>query len=157
MVPGECQAQMVPLLTGQKERAMTPAIGNSERKAAVKALLETAFTPGISATEKRKVMSRYINPNKYIQHSAVVPDGFEGLMSLVARFDDEYDSYAVEVKRMIAENELVVAHCHYTYGSRDPRGKSIAEIFRFEGGFIVEHWDVIQDIPEVCANANGVF
>lgn len=136
---------------------MAPAVESAERKTAVKALLETAFTRGLSVDEKRKTMSRYINPGKYIQHSAVVPDGFEGLMSLVARFDDEYDAYAVDVKRMIAEGDLVVAHCHYTYGSSDPRGKSIAEIFRFENGLIVEHWDVIQDIPEVCANANGMF
>jgi len=102
-------------------------------------------------------MARYINPNKYIQHSAVVPDGFEGLMGLVARFDDDFGSYAVYVKRMIAEEDLVVAHCHYTYGPKDPRGKSIVEIFRFEDGLIVEHWDVIQDVPEVFANTNGKF
>lgn len=127
------------------------------RKEAVKALLEAAFTPGLGIDEKRALMARYINPNKYIQHSAVVPDGFEGLMGLVARFDDDFGSYAVEVKRMIAEDDLVVAHCHYTYGAKDPQGKSIVEIFRFEDGRMVEHWDVIQDIPEVCANTNGVF
>ena len=128
-----------------------------ERKAAVKALLEAAFTPGLGVSEKRELMARYINPNKYIQHSAVVPDGFEGLMSLVERFDDDFGSYAVDVKRMIAEDDFVVAHCHYTYGPKDPRGKSIVEIFRFEDGRMVEHWDVIQDIPEVFANTNGMF
>ena len=127
------------------------------RKAAVKALLEAAFTPGLGVEEKRALMASYINPDKYIQHSAVVPDGFEGLTGLVARFDDDFGSYAVDVKRVIAEEDFVVAHCHYTYGPKDPRGKSIAEIFRFEDGLMVEHWDVIQDIPEVFANTNGMF
>lgn len=126
-------------------------------KKAVQALLEVAFTPGPSASEKREIMGRYINPQKYIQHSAVVPDGFDGLMSLVAAFDEQFEGYGVEVKRLIAEGNYVWAHCHYSYGSVDPRGKAIVEIFRFEDGLMVEHWDVIQDVPEIFANANGMF
>jgi predicted SnoaL-like aldol condensation-catalyzing enzyme len=127
------------------------------RKANVETLLKIAFTKGLSASEKRKQMSRYINPDKYIQHSATVPDGFDGLMALVSNFDEQFDDYAVSVKRMIAEGDYVVAHCHYTYGSRGGLGKAIVEIFRFEGDLIVEHWDVIQDVPAVRANTNNMF
>lgn len=127
------------------------------RKANVETLLKIAFTRGASASEKRQRMSRYINPNMYIQHSATVPDGFDGLMSLVCKFDEQFDDYAVWVKRLIAEGDYVVAHCHYTYGDGGGLGKAIAEIFRFEGDFIVEHWDVIQDIPAVRANTNSMF
>lgn len=126
-------------------------------KASVVALLQAAFTPGASASDKRAVMSRYINPEKYIQHSAVVPDGFDGLMSLVATFDEQFETYGVEVKRLVAEGDFVWAHCHYSYGPSDPRGKAIVEIFRFEDGLMVEHWDVIQDVPERSANQNGMF
>jgi predicted SnoaL-like aldol condensation-catalyzing enzyme len=52
---------------------------------------------------------------------------------------------------------VVFAHCHYTYGPRDPRGKAIAEVFRFENDRIVEHWDVIQDVPAESKNPNGMF
>jgi predicted SnoaL-like aldol condensation-catalyzing enzyme len=127
-------------------------------KAAVTALLEVAFTPGRPIEEKRAAMSRYINPDKYIQHSATVPDGFEGLVSLVAQFDQIFGSaYRVDVKRVIAECDFVWAHCHYHFGPTVPLGKAIVEIFRFEDGKMVEHWDVIQEVPEISANRNGVF
>lgn len=127
------------------------------KKKAVIELLQVAFTPGRSPDEKRALMAQYINPNKYIQHSAVVPDGFDGLMSLVAQFDEQFGGYSVEVKRVIAEDDFVWAHCHYGYGPSDPLGKAIVEIFRFEDGLMVEHWDVIQDVPADSANTNGMF
>ena len=133
------------------------AVTTEDRKAAVEALLQSAFTPGRTVEEKRAEMSKYINPDKYIQHSAVVPDGFDGLMSLVAQFDTQFESYSVEVKRLIAEDDFVWAHCHYRYGPSDPLGKAIVEIFRFEGERMVEHWDVIQDVPTASANSNGMF
>ncbi|KRB52671.1 hypothetical protein ASE02_11860 [Phenylobacterium sp. Root700] len=102
-------------------------------------------------------MAKYINPQKYIQHSATVPDGFDGLMRLVAEFDSQFPAYGVSVKRMIAEGDFVVAHCHYSYGLPDDLGKAIVEIFRFEGDQMVEHWDVIQDIPRERANQNSMF
>jgi predicted SnoaL-like aldol condensation-catalyzing enzyme len=136
---------------------MTDTLDLTDRKARVQALLEIAFTPGRSPAEKRELMSKLINPAKYIQHSATVPDGFDGLMSLVAGFDDQFPSYGVSVKRLIAEGDWVVAHCHYTYGTPGDLGKAIVEIFRFEDDLMVEHWDVIQDVPAQRANANGMF
>jgi predicted SnoaL-like aldol condensation-catalyzing enzyme len=127
------------------------------RKASVQTLLEVAFTPGRSPSEKRVLMSRCINRDEYIQHSATVPDGFEGLMSLVEAFDNEFSAYGVSVKRMIAEGDFVVAHCHYTYGRPDDLGSAIVEIFRFEGDLMVEHWDVIQPVPRESLNTNGMF
>ncbi|MGY4395524.1 putative SnoaL-like aldol condensation-catalyzing enzyme [Sphingomonas sp. UYAg733] len=128
-----------------------------DNKRAVVDLLKVAFTPGRSPAEKRARMAELINPAKYIQHSAVVPDGFDGLMSLVEQFDVQFDDYGVEVKRVIAEGDEVWAHCHYRYGSDVPRGRAIVEIFRFENGLMVEHWDVIQDVPAKSANSNGMF
>src|SRR5688500_19952755 len=52
--------------------------------------------------------------------------------------------------------DLVVLHVHSTRGDGSP-GRAIVDIFRLENGKVVEHWDVIQDIPEKAANANGMF
>lgn len=127
------------------------------RKAVTAALLTTAFDNTRPIDEKRQIMSRLMDANGYIQHSPGLGDGLESLLSLIATFDRDFPGYAIAIKRMIAEGDLVFAHCHYTYGARDPRGKAIAEIFRFEGDRIVEHWDVIQDVPATSCNGNGMF
>jgi predicted SnoaL-like aldol condensation-catalyzing enzyme len=127
------------------------------RKQAVTDLLEIAFDSKIPLARKRVGMARHIDPARYIQHSPGIANGLEALLQLIEGFDRDLPGYAVKVKRVIAEGDLVFAHCHYTFGAQDRRGKAIAEIFRFENELIVEHWDVIQDVPADSANDNGMF
>jgi predicted SnoaL-like aldol condensation-catalyzing enzyme len=42
-------------------------------------------------------------------------------------------------------------------GNPDNSGRALADYFRLENGKVVEHWDVIQDIPQTSANDNGMF
>lgn len=128
-----------------------------QRKAAVRDLLQTAFDCTLSIAEKRRAMSRHVTADRYRQHSPGIDNGLEALLALIDGFDRDFPGYAIDIKRMIAEDDLVFAHCHYTYGPRDPAGKAIAEVFRFDGDRIVEHWDVIQDVPAVSRNGNGMF
>jgi len=128
-----------------------------QRKAAVRDLLLTAFDCTVPLGEKRRRMSHHVTSDRYRQHSPGIDNGLEALMQLIEGFDRDFPGYAIAIKRMIAEDDLVFAHCHYTYGQRDPAGKAIAEIFRFEGDRIVEHWDVIQDVPPTSRNGNGMF
>jgi hypothetical protein len=48
-------------------------------------------------------------------------------------------------------------HSHWHGLSDNPRGEAVVDIFRLEGGKVLEHWDVIQPIPEKSANANTMF
>jgi len=93
---------------------------------------------------------------RYIQHNPGVPDGAEGLKRLVALLKERFPNSRSEIKRVIAEGDLVVLHVHSV---REPgqRGRAIVDIFRLENGKIVEHWDVIQDVPETAANTNTMF
>ena len=93
---------------------------------------------------------------RYIQHNPLVPDGPEGLRRLVTLLKEKFPNSKSEIKRVIAEGDLVVLHVHST---REPgqRGRAIVDIFRLENGKIVEHWDVIQDVPETAANTNTMF
>ncbi len=51
---------------------------------------------------------------------------------------------------------MVVTHSHLTLTPGKP-GLALADFFRFEGDKVVEHWDVIQEIPDASANSNGMF
>lgn len=62
----------------------------------------------------------------------------------------------MEVKRVLVDREFVVTHSHVQQNP-EQRGAVVVHIFRFEGGKIVELWDVGQPIPETSLNQNGMF
>ena len=99
--------------------------------------------------------SKYFGP-RYIQHNPLAPDGIEGFKRLVTLLKEKFPNSHSEIKRVVAEGDLVVLHVHSV---REPgqRGRAIVDMFRLENGKIVEHWDVIQDIPEKPANDNTMF
>jgi predicted SnoaL-like aldol condensation-catalyzing enzyme len=92
----------------------------------------------------------------YKQHNPTAADGAEGLKGFIDFLKSKYPNQKGEIKRVIAEGDLVVLHVHSTRGDNTP-GRAIVDIFRLENGKVVEHWDVIQDIPEKPANNNGMF
>ena len=90
----------------------------------------------------------------YIQHNPMVPTGREAAVKLLSeRIRPEG---IADIKRVIAEGDLVVLHVHSRSNAQD-RGRAIVDIFRVKDGKIVEHWDVIQPVPEKAANDNTMF
>jgi predicted SnoaL-like aldol condensation-catalyzing enzyme len=99
--------------------------------------------------------SKYLG-DKYIQHNPLAADGPEGLKAFIKFLRDTYPKAHSEIKQVFADGDYVILHVH---SIKEPgtRGQAIVDLFRLENGKIVEHWDVIQLIPEKSANSNTMF
>ena len=93
----------------------------------------------------------------YRQHNPLIEDGVEGVKKFAAWVTENHPDAHCEIKRVFADGDHVILHSHWHGLSDNPRGEAVVDIFRLEGGKVVEHWDVIQPIPETSANANTMF
>lgn len=99
--------------------------------------------------------AKFIGP-RYVQHNPTAPDGPEGFKAFLGFLREKFPDSHSEIKRAFAEGDYVILHVH-SVREKGSRGRAIVDIFKLEDGKIVEHWDVVQEIPEKAANGNGMF
>lgn len=91
----------------------------------------------------------------YRQHNPVAADGKEALIAFLKSMPPGV-TYHYEFKRVLSDGDMVVVHSWCTASPTD-RGSAVVDMFRLEHGKVVEHWDVVQPIPEKSANNNTMF
>ena len=102
-----------------------------------------------------EAVEKYGGPS-YIQHNPQAADGFEAFVQFVTGFVEQFPQLSLDIKRAVAEGDLVVTHSLIKTSPED-RGTAAADFFRLEDGKIVEHWDVLQPVPESAANDHPMF
>ncbi len=93
----------------------------------------------------------------YRQHNPLIGEGMDGLRKFVAWIHANRPDAHGEIKRVFADGDYVILHSQWRGLSDSPRGEAVVDIYRCENGKVVEHWDVIQPIPETAANTNTMF
>ena len=122
-----------------------------KNKATVRAFYDTAFNQKLPG----EAVSRYVG-RVYRQHNPLFGDGAQAFIDAVKAWTGAHPSLRADIKRILAEGDFVVTHVHIRDHDED-RGVAALDIFRLEDGKIVEHWDVIQAIPDKAANGNTMF
>jgi predicted SnoaL-like aldol condensation-catalyzing enzyme len=101
---------------------------------------------------------RWVHPD-YIQHNPNAPTGRDASMAFLVDAVNTNPELTHEVKRVIyGDGDLVAVHHHFRR-KRDERGWAVVDILRIENGYVVEHWDVMQPVPDPAEtrNSNSMF
>lgn len=130
---------------------LVSSVAYADHKKVVRDFYETAFVKH----DPKGAMRDFVGP-MYIQHNPRVENGPQPFITYFTEFYRKNPHAKTEIKRMIAEGDLVVVHAHSRANEKD-LGYAAIDIFRLEQGKIVEHWDAVQAVPEKSANTNTMF
>ena len=117
-----------------------------KNKALVLDAFDTLFNKRDYATAEK-----YWSPD-YIQHSAHIEPGRDGLFNLIRNTPD---SLRYEHQLIVAEGDYVIVHGRFS-GTGRPVSWVAADIVRIENGRLAEHWDVLQDEATKVESKSGL-
>ena len=106
----------------------------------------------------RDAFMAWMHPD-YIQHNPNAPTGRDATLAMMEASLSRLPDLSHEVKRVVwGDGDLVAVHFHFKY-EPETRGYSVVDVLRIDGGYIREHWDVIQEVPDpaTAKNSNGMF
>ncbi len=92
----------------------------------------------------------------YTQHSPLAPPGRDALKAWLRATRAESPEAYQTLHRLLVDGEHVVAHLHVVRWPGD-RGLAVMDMYRVPEDRIVEHWEVIQELPEHPINSNSMF
>jgi predicted SnoaL-like aldol condensation-catalyzing enzyme len=140
-------------MVGGERSSSPPPPGSTAAVAANKKVVVDFYRTVFIEKKVREGFERYVAPD-YIEHSPHVRPNRDAILKALSQRVTK-ESIA-DMKRVIAEGDLVVLHVHARNNLQD-RGRAVVEIFRVAHGRIVEHWDVVQPVPPRLANTNSMF
>jgi predicted SnoaL-like aldol condensation-catalyzing enzyme len=118
--------------------------------------IAVAFLTTIFNQHKVEEAFQLYSVPEYKHHNPYAATGAKAAIDFLGPYLKQNPEARTEIKRVIAEGDLVAIHNNPKANPND-RGRAVVDIFRLENGKVVEHWDVVQDVPEKSANSNTMF
>ncbi len=103
----------------------------------------------------RLAFETWVDPG-YVQHNPMAATGRAAAIAFLEPFFAANPDIHYQVYRVIADGNLVAVHSHGWFSDQG-KGVAVVDILRVRGCRVMEHWDVVQPVPETAANANGMF
>ena len=94
--------------------------------------------------------------DQYVQHNPNHANGAEAFAMDFEKYLKEHPNYRVRFAHVFADGDIVILHSHHRAAEND-LGRAIIDLIRVENRKIVEHWDVVQAVPESTVSGNSMF
>lgn len=121
-----------------------------ENKALVKKLVEEVFIGGDPSN-----ITDYISTDQYDQHNPMVGDGLAGLTAAIEYLSSQNNMFKYyKLHKLLGQGNFVLVQAE---GEWNNKPHVFYDLFRVNDGKVVEHWDVVNEIPEKMAHNNGIF
>jgi predicted SnoaL-like aldol condensation-catalyzing enzyme len=141
---------VVLILLGSLTSAQAKSNPKKNKKIAV------AFLTMIFNDHKVEEAFKLYSVPTYKQHNPLAKSGAKAAIDFLGPYLKGCAQCKTDIKRVLADGDLVAIHNNPTSSAGD-RGRAVVDIFRIENGKVVEHWDVVQDVPAQSANENTMF
>lgn len=129
-------------------------MAHDAQEAANLALVTQMYHEVLIAMDSSAV-DRFIAPH-YVQHSSLAEPGVAALKAFLDMVREQSPDARQTIHRTLADGDMVAVHVHVERFPGDP-GLAVVDMFRCENGMIVEHWDVLQDVPAHPVNPHSMF
>ena len=130
------------------------AIMDREKTDENKAIIQH-FINDVLFGEAPEKITEYISAKEYYQHNPLVKDGLDGLSEAIAYLESQGNMFIYEkTHKILGEGNFILA---MSEGQWNGKPQAFYDLFRLKDGKIIEHWDVIQEIPSKMAHNNGKF